>query len=123
MHLFDTNSIIYSFKGDQKMIDFFGLVKNANEEFNISVITKIELLCYKENGEIKRIKELLNNCNIFSLDDKVVEQTIKIRKKYKLKLPDAIIGATALVNNLILVTHNKKDFEKIRSLKIIDPLH
>jgi len=69
-----------------------------------------------------KIQKLLANSNIFPLNDEVVDKTIKVRKKYKLKLPDAIIAATALVNNLTLITHNKKDFQKVKNLKVIDPL-
>ncbi|MCG2687154.1 type II toxin-antitoxin system VapC family toxin [Candidatus Parcubacteria bacterium] len=122
MYFFDTNSIIYYFNGIQKMVEFFELLGNDNQEINLSVITKIELLSFENKNQIKNIEKLLANSNIFSLDHEVVDKTIEVRKKYKLKLPDAIIASTALVNNLILVTHNKKDFKKVDSLKIIDPL-
>lgn len=122
MYFFDTNAIIYYFKGIQKVTVIFKLLEDSNKAVNLSVITKIELLSFNNENEIKNIDKLLSNSQIFSLNDEVVEQTIKIRKKYKLKLPDAIIAATALINNLILVTHNEKDFKKIKGLKIIDPL-
>jgi predicted nucleic acid-binding protein len=48
-------------------------------------------------------------------------KTIEIRKKYRLKLPDAIIAASALANNHILITNNVADFDKIHKLKVIDP--
>lgn len=40
---------------------------------------------------------------------------------YKIKLPDAIIAATALANNKILVTRNVDDFMKVKSLEIFNP--
>jgi len=76
----------------------------------------------KKKMRLIKIQKLLANSNIFPLNDEVVDKTIKVRKKYKLKLPDAIIAATALVNNLTLITHNKKDFQKVKNLKVIDPL-
>jgi len=123
MYLLDTNAVIYYFKGMQKAVAVFKLIEDANEEVNLSVITKIELLSFDNEDELKNIDRLLVNSRIFSLDDEIVDKTIEVRRKYKLKLPDAIIAATAMVNNLILVTHNKKDFKKIRGLKIIDPLN
>lgn len=48
-------------------------------------------------------------------------QTILIRRQYKIKLPDAIIAATALVHNLILVTRNTSDFKNIPELQLINP--
>ena len=122
MYLLDTNAVIYYFKGMQKTVAVFKLIEDANEEVNLSVITKIELLSFDNEDELKNIDRLLVNSRIFSLDDEIVDKTIEVRKKYKLKLPDAIIAATAMINNLILVTHNKKDFKEIRGLKIIDPL-
>jgi len=123
MYLLDTNAVIYYFRGMQKAIAVFKLIEDANEEVNLSVITKIELLSFDNEDELKNIDRLLVNSRIFSLDDEIVDKTIEVRKKYKLKLPDAIIAATAMINNLILVTHNKKDFKEIRGLKIIDPLN
>jgi len=123
MYLLDTNAVIYYFKGMQKAVAVFKLIEDANEEVNLSVITKIELLSFDNEDELKNIDRLLVNSRIFSLDDEIVDKTIEVRRKYKLKLPDAIIAATAMVNNLILVTHNKKDFKEIRGLKIIDPLN
>jgi len=123
MYLLDTNAVIYYFKGMQKAVAVFKLIEDANEEVNLSVITKIELLSFDNEDELKNIDRLLVNSRIFSLDDEIVDKTIEVRRKYKLKLPDAIIAATAMINNLILVTHNKKDFKEIRGLKIIDPLN
>ena len=123
MYLLDTNAVIYYFKGMQKAVAVFKLIEDANEEVNLSVITKIELLSFDNEDELKNIDRLLVISRIFSLDDEIVDKTIEVRRKYKLKLPDAIIAATAMINNLILVTHNKKDFKEIRGLKIIDPLN
>ena len=123
MYLLDTNAVIYYFRGMQKAIAVFKLIEDANEEVNLSVITKIELLSFDNEDELKNIDRLLVNSRIFSLDDEIVDKTIEVRRKYKLKLPDAINAATAMINNLILVTHNKKDFKEIRGLKIIDPLN
>jgi len=48
-------------------------------------------------------------------------KAVDIRKTFKTKLPDAIIAATAIVNNLSLITRNTKDFEKIQELEVVDP--
>jgi predicted nucleic acid-binding protein len=55
------------------------------------------------------------------LEQSIKEKTAEIRKMYKIKLPDAIIAATALVYNLTLITRNVNDFKKIDGLRIIDP--
>jgi predicted nucleic acid-binding protein len=48
-----------------------------------------------------------------------VERTIQIRRKNRIKLPDAIIAATTLQNDLILVTSNISDFKNIKDLENI----
>lgn len=56
------------------------------------------------------------------MDDDLLLTTIQIRKQNsKLKLPDAIIAATAITKNLILITRNTEDFKNITELKTINP--
>jgi predicted nucleic acid-binding protein len=46
------------------------------------------------------------------LDETVAREAIAVRQKYKLKIPDAIIWASARLNNALLVTRNTKDFNR-----------
>lgn len=59
--------------------------------------------------------------NICPMDDAIVDKTIELRSLYKIKLPDAIIAATALGNGLVLVSRNIRDFINIKGLEVIDP--
>jgi len=89
---------------------------------NISVISKIEVLRYNTTETVMQILEDFMDCsNIFELDNKIVNKTIKLCRQSKIKLPDAIIAATCLVNKYILVTRNVKDFTNIADLTIINP--
>ena len=54
------------------------------------------------------------------LDDAVISATIQLRQKHKIRLPDSIIAATALTNNLQLITHNLSDFKGIPNLILLD---
>jgi predicted nucleic acid-binding protein len=63
----------------------------------------------------------INAALIFNLDDEIIKQTIELRKKIKIKLPDAIIAATAIAHDLTIITRNTNDFNKIPALKYIDP--
>lgn len=56
------------------------------------------------------------------MDEEIILKTIEIRKKYTIKLPDAIIAAACLVNDSILITNNAKDFDKIDGLSTIQVL-
>jgi predicted nucleic acid-binding protein len=55
------------------------------------------------------------------LTSNVVDVSIDIRKKNKTKLPDAIIAATALVYDLVLISRNVSDFKNIEGLQLVDP--
>ena len=58
---------------------------------------------------------------IYDLKKEIVEQTIILRQNFKIKTPDAIVAATALVHNRKLITRNISDFKNIPGLTIIDP--
>lgn len=65
--------------------------------------------------------EFLNYANIIQLTDDIVDATISLKKSIKIKTPDAIIAATALINNHSLITGNTSDFKRIAGLKLISP--
>jgi predicted nucleic acid-binding protein len=94
-----------------------------NGQFNISIINKIELLGIAGITKTEELKfqEFINAANVLELNEDIVNGTIELRKHYKTKLPDAIIAASALVNQFTIITRNKKDFEKIKKLEVIDP--
>ena len=88
------------------------------------VISELELLSFHgiTSEEENNIRLFLLNCKEISLTDEIKEKTIEIRKKYKTKLPDAIVAASAIVNNLPLITADK-GFNQIEelNLKLIVP--
>jgi predicted nucleic acid-binding protein len=61
---------------------------------------------------------LVDDAYLIDWNIKIKEQTINLRKKYTIKLPDAIIAATSLANKIPLVTADKA-FSKIEELDII----
>jgi tRNA(fMet)-specific endonuclease VapC len=112
--ILDTNALLLYLQGNFK-IEF------DISEIGISVITKIEYLVNPELGakDLYLFDELESQIKIFFLDkdnDSILKETIKIRKKHKLKLPDAIIAATAIVNNATLFSADNI-FVKIYNLK------
>lgn len=94
----------------------------VTEEVYLSIINKIELLGF--NGPTKEMEALtafVNAVTVLSLSDEVAEKTIWVRKQKRIKLPDAIIAATALVHDLIVITRNTKDFDNIKGVKVVNP--
>jgi predicted nucleic acid-binding protein len=89
---------------------------------NISVISKIEVLRYNTTESAMQIlEEFMNYSTICELDTQIVNETIKLCRQSKIKLPDAIIAATCLVNGYTLLTRNVKDFAHIDALNIVNP--
>jgi len=118
--LIDTNIIIYSLQGKLDLSDLF----KTEDDLYISSITYIEALGYHFQNQSDE-NEMVEICDMFErlfLTEKVEKQTILIRKTNKIKLPDAIIAATAMVHYLTLVTCNNDDFKNIQGLKMINPL-
>lgn len=118
-YIFDTNVIINLSKDNNYLDQFL----NSNDKVNISVITYIECLGFDflNTQEENLIKLLFEGFRVINLEKTIIQKTVDLRKVYKIKLPDAIIAATAIVNNWPLVTANVKDFEKIQGLKLVNP--
>ena len=116
-YLLDSNIVIRLSKGEYTLVEFF----DNNESFAISVITYMEVLGYnfQNASEVDFINEILSLMEVAYIDEDVANRTIEIRKMVKIKLPDAIIAATALVLDLELVTANYNDFAGIKDLKLL----
>ena len=88
----------------------------------ISVISQIEVLRFNDTPDNEKILyDFIDSTIIYSLNPAVVLKTIELCKQTKIKLPDAIIAATALSENLILVTRNTDDFVDITGLELLNP--
>lgn len=123
-YIWDTNTVIYYFNkqfplSGEKFID--DLLNNYR--LSISIITEIELLCWRSasDNDIIILKKFISDVRVYELDHTIKLKTIEIRKHYNLKLPDAIIAASAIVNNNILVSRNLADFSRISTLEVINP--
>lgn len=122
-HLWNTNTAIYYLQRQfspsaEKFID--NLLINSQPA--ISAITEIELLCWKTSlqKDIEVLHNFINDAIVIELERSVKIKTVDIRKTSRTKLPDAIIAATAIVYDLILVTRNTQDFSGITELKTIN---
>lgn len=92
------------------------------DDLCVSVITYMEILGFPfvDRDEERYIRELISVFKIIYVDQKIADIVVDIRKKKRIKLPDAIISATAISENLQLVTRNVNDFEGI-DVKILNP--
>ena len=112
--LADTNFLIYVHEGN-KIVEPF-----LNYNFGIVFISEIELLGFKgiTKSQEEKLKNIIDDCYEFAWDTKIKNQTIQLRRRYRIKLPDAIIAAASLVYEIPLVTADK-EFSKIKELDLI----
>ena len=118
-YLLDTNIAIYLLLGKlpSKALKFTKGILAMRAK--ISVIAKIELLSWEERSELA--SAFVDDALVYSLDDPTINTAITIRRKYKTKLPDAIIATTCITHSLCLVTRDVGDFKKIRELTWTNP--
>jgi predicted nucleic acid-binding protein len=117
--LIDTNTLIDAQmrKLPEKGLRF--LADAIDKEFTVSFITYIEFLGYK--NATKATVDFISTADVVEINRNIIDVCIALRKELRIKLPDAIIGATALAGNYTIVTNNEKDFVHIKGLKIINP--
>lgn len=119
-YLIDTSAAIKYLNNSLPEAAITFLDAKLDEESNISFITKIELLVWdtSNSSNIQILQKFIDNSVVFPIDNSLIENTIEIRKRTKIKLPDALIAATTLVHNFTLLADNDKDFNKVLALDI-----
>ena len=122
-YLIDSNAIIdyTALRLPNKGSDFIEQIFNT--DFLISIVVKIEVLGFDDiSKKLTILEEFINTSTVLHLDESIAQRTILLKRKYrKLKLGDAIVAATALANDLTLITRNISDFKNIDGLTLINP--
>ncbi len=105
--VFDTNILIDYLNGNPQ-------AKAEIEQFEkplISLITHIEILVgAKTKADEQQLRNFLRHFTICEVTPEIADFTVKLRQQHRLRIPDAIIWATALVHECQLVTRNTRDF-------------
>jgi len=121
-YLIDTNILIYHTAGSEVISNF---IKDmiAQQAFNVSVLTKIEFLGWNRHSPegFEKCKQLIELANVYLVDEDTAEKAIELKRRAKIKLADAVIAATALVNNFRLVTRNVDDYKAVKELGVFNP--
>jgi predicted nucleic acid-binding protein len=118
--IFDNNILIYISKNILTVAD----VLPVDVEPKISVVSYIEALGYAFATEKDKfyMEQICSLCQRLELTEDIVQQTVRLKSKYKIKLPDAIIYATASVQNTPLLTNNVADFTALDgNVQLINP--
>ena len=87
-----------------------------SHRLHYSVITRAELVA--GNSATDLVNRLLSAFREIPVDRSIAERAGRIRRESGIRLPDALIAATALEHGLSLVTRNRSDFESVRQLRL-----
>ena len=106
MLLLDTNILLDVLRGETVARTWL----EQQQKPHISVITWIEVLVGCREGETSRVHDWLEGFPRLPLDGGIAAETVRLRQRHALKIPDAIILATARCGDFSLATRNVRDF-------------
>lgn len=111
-YFLDTNAVIYLVSGRLAL-------PLPDGRYSVSIITEIELLSFAgiSAGEEKKIHNLIFSLDRVHITEAVRDETIRLRRKNRLKLPDAVIAASALIQRAVLLT-NDQAFASVEGLTV-----
>jgi toxin FitB len=120
MKILDTNILIYS--GESAHSSLL-LPYVTNKDYAFSAISKVETLGFSKitAAQIRYFDTIFLLLNALPVTDNIIEKAIQLKQQRKMTLGDALIAATALINNKILVTRNTSDFDWINGLVLENP--
>ena len=93
-----------------------------NPWIGFSAMTALEVLGYSglTAADDQALRKMLGEFQEVAVEYTVIQEAIRIRKAHRLKSPDAIIAATALLQRAELVTRNTTDFKLVNGLTVLD---
>ena len=107
--VFDTNIIIDYLNGEEKARQEIQIYRHKY----ISVITYIETLVGVPDQEnVVIVRNFLESFHVINIESEIANLAIVARKQYRLKIPDALIFASAQTVSALLITRNTKDFRR-----------
>lgn len=121
MNLVDTDIFVDFFQG---VPEAFVFINQNKENIVFSAITEAELLSGKQCTDPRQKEMVIHVLTQFEkipVDNPLVQVAADFRRKYALKLPDALIAATAFTLGYSLVTRNSDDFKKVKEITVREP--
>jgi predicted nucleic acid-binding protein len=121
-YLLDTNVIIGFLAGVEWSVRFIKLAASQDALLYISAVTRMELLGFSglTLNEEMRINSFISLVTVVGITSEIEDRAIQIRRTFRLKLPDAIVSATAVCTNATLVSADT-DFERVSNLIVLNP--
>jgi predicted nucleic acid-binding protein len=111
--LLDSDVLVDHLRGHRRLVA-------GNDELFVSSIIRAELFSGRGTQE-QRVRRLLAPMTELPVHRAIAERAGRLRRAIPLRMPDALIAATALEHRLTLVTRNRRDFEAVPKLKLRAP--
>ena len=120
MYTLDTNAIIYYLDEDPAVVSVLEPILAQDIAVFVSVVTELELLSHPglTEDDMAEIAQVLTSMVVFPLESRLAQLAGALRRQYRLKTPDSIVAATALLTRTTLVTRNIRDFQDIEALAL-----
>lgn len=111
--LVDSDVLIDHLRGFRRLV-------RGNDTLHVSAITRAELFSGRASEE-HAIRRLLESMTDIPVEAAIAERAGRIRRATAVRLPDALIAASAIEHRLVLLTRNTRDFDGIKGLRLKTP--
>ena len=122
--LLDTNVLIDAFAGQSDAVRLLKALRSRNSEWiGYCAITRLEVLGFAGLNEADEdgLRQLLAEFEEAQITPPVIDRAIEVRRAARIKIPDALIAATALVYEAQLVARNANDFRSVTGVQVVNP--
>jgi predicted nucleic acid-binding protein len=98
------------------LIDHLNAIPEARTDLQrygakaVSIVTRMEVMVGAEPDLQPATRGFLGGFEVIGIEERVAERAVELRRSHRLRLPDAVIWATAHAHELLLVTRNTRDF-------------
>jgi len=124
--LLDTTVLVDVIRKEEAALDYIDSTRKAESSLPLSIVTKMELIVgCRDKAEVQKMEKLLADYDVLDvtplISRKAYELIVRFSKSHGMAIPDALITATALVENAVLVTSNVRHFSMIDGLRLEKP--
>lgn len=124
--LLDTTVLVDVIRREEAALDYTDSTRKAEGSLRLSIVTKMELIIgCRDKAEVQKTEKPLADYDVLDVTPliarKAYELIVRFSKSHGMAIPDALIAATAMVENAVLVTSNVRHFSMVDGLRLEKP--